>query len=280
MGRSVTRSQSKSGSRSQNKDCGDSSSKSEETLKSTQTGRISKRKTKKSSMSKRDSSGSNLEESVLSLSLEDPATLSQEPCSSKLLPSTQGPAVAAEDSSKVKTSDLEKPECSICLQTALQPAALPCNHIFCFLCIKGAVHNGTNSCALCRAPLPRNFIFNPEVIGQSSSSEDNSTEETAADKWYYEGRNGGWWEFDVRTAEQIEALFNDGSCDGPKTLELMIAGLIFIIDLNAMCQVRKNNPNIRRRIKRDKEINDKKGVAGIVKSSRRNHGNRSRGTPV
>ena len=46
------------------------------------------------------------------------------------------------------------------------------------------------------------------------------------------------------------------------------------------CQIRKNNPNIRRRIKRDKEINDKKGVAGIVKSSRRNQGNRSRGTPV
>ena len=48
------------------------------------------------------------------------------------------------------------------------------------------------------------------------------------------GRNGGWWEFDGRTAEQIEAKFNDSSCDGPKTLELMIAGLIFIIDLDAM----------------------------------------------
>jgi hypothetical protein len=53
--------------------------------------------------------------------------------------------------------------------------------------LQGAVHNGTNSCALCRAPLPRDYIFNPEVISQTSSSDDNSSEETADDKWYYEG---------------------------------------------------------------------------------------------
>ena len=50
---------------------------------------------------------------------------------------------------------------------------------------------------------------------------------------YSTGRNGGWWEFDVRTAEQIESKFNETS-DGPKTLELMIAGFIYIIDLDAM----------------------------------------------
>ena len=56
------------------------------------------------------------------------------------------------------------------------------------LITQGAVHNGTNSCALCRAPLPRHYIFHPEVLSQSSSSEENSAEEAADDRWYYEGK--------------------------------------------------------------------------------------------
>lgn len=235
-------------------------------------------------MSKRDSStGSNLDESVLSLSLEDPATHSQEASSSKL-PLSDESSLTASTSPEIPPSPTspnpDKPECAICLQTALQPVKLPCNHIFCFLCIKGTVHTGTNSCALCRAPLPRNYIFNPEVLSQTSSSDDNSQEDDGDERWYYEGRRGGWWEFDVRTAEQIERKYNDTTSDGPKTLELMIAGLFFIIDLDGMCQRRKDNPNIIRRIKRDKGIPDKKGVAGIVKSNRRGNDNRPRSTPV
>ena len=29
------------------------------------------------------------------------------------------------------------PECAVCLQPSIHPVKLPCNHIFCFLCVKG-----------------------------------------------------------------------------------------------------------------------------------------------
>lgn len=282
MGRVVTRSQEKAGSNSQEIASSGVKTNSEQTLSSTQNGRISKKK-KKRSMSKRDSTGSNLDVSVLSL--DDTETFYQEASTSKQASSSfefspTEPTTCADINSQPLSPKSDKPECSICLQTALQPVKLPCNHIFCFLCIKGAVHNGTNSCALCRAPLPRNYILHPEVINESSSSEDNSLEEVADDKWYYEGRNGGWWEFDVRTAQQIEDKYNEPASDEPKILELMIAGFIFIIDLDAMCQRRKDNPHIQRRLKRDKQIADKKGVAGIVKPRRHNNSRSRGGTPV
>ena len=47
------------------------------------------------------------------------------------------------------------------------------------------------------------------------------------------GRSGGWWEFDARTAEDIETKYNEDT-EEPKVLELLIAGLIFVIDLDAM----------------------------------------------
>ncbi len=36
-----------------------------------------------------------------------------------------------------KTSKFIESDCSICLQPYLQPCELKCEHIFCFLCIKG-----------------------------------------------------------------------------------------------------------------------------------------------
>jgi len=42
--------------------------------------------------------------------------------------------------------------CSVCLDPPVHPVALPCKHVFCFLCVKGLVHSeDTNSeCTLCR----------------------------------------------------------------------------------------------------------------------------------
>ena len=30
-------------------------------------------------------------------------------------------------------------ECAVCLQPSIHPVRLPCNHIFCFLCVKGTI---------------------------------------------------------------------------------------------------------------------------------------------
>ena len=37
-----------------------------------------------------------------------------------------------------QAAEEDKPDCGICLETCLHPVKLPCGHIFCYLCVKGA----------------------------------------------------------------------------------------------------------------------------------------------
>eukprot|EP00116_Pleurobrachia_bachei_P000087 sb/3460349/ len=160
-------------------------------------------------------------------------------------------------------------DCSICLMDAVQPVRTPCGHIFCFLCIKGVLQStGTGTCALCRAAIPRDFLTRPEMVDLSNSSQSDGEDEWT---WFYEGRSGGWWQYDARTSADIEKAFQD---DADKDIELLIAGFIYVIDLSAMVQQRKCAPHIQRRIKRDKNIPDKKGVAGITKKHRNRRTNK------
>lgn len=73
-------------------------------------------------------------------------------------------------------------------------------------------------------------------------------------RWYYEGV-GGWWEYDERTSVEIENYQNqleDSTGDSlPASFELLIAGFIYIIDLENHVQYRRGYPTRRRRIKRD-----------------------------
>lgn len=50
---------------------------------------------------------------------------------------------------------------------------------------------------------------------------------------------------------------------GEKTCELLIAGFLYIVDLENMLQIRRNDPARRRRVKRDFATIPKKGVAGL-----------------
>ena len=54
-------------------------------------------------------------------------------------------------------------ECAICLQKCVHPVRLPCHHIFCFLCVKGAAHQ-SKKCAMCRREIPENYFDNPNLI--------------------------------------------------------------------------------------------------------------------
>ena len=87
-------------------------------------------------------------------------------------------------------------------------------------------------------------------------------------RWYYEGV-GGWWEYDERTSIEIEKYHQsrreDNVASVPAAFELLIAGFIYIIDLDNRVQYRRGVPTRRRRIKRDLAgIPDcKVGVAGI-----------------
>ncbi|XP_033100746.1 E3 ubiquitin-protein ligase rnf146-like [Anneissia japonica] len=151
-------------------------------------------------------------------------------------------------------------ECSVCLQTCIYPVELPCRHIFCFLCVKGAA-NRSKRCALCRKEIPVDYFNHPRLVKISKELQGNENEETAhVEKytWYYEGRNG-WWQYDERTNEELEK----GYAEEKESIEILIAGFLYIIDFENMVQMRRNDPTRQRIIKRDLICAPKKGVAGL-----------------
>lgn len=159
-----------------------------------------------------------------------------------------------EDSPCPTEGGLNNLECAICLQTCIHPARLPCGHIFCFLCVKGAAH-GNKKCAMCRNPIPHNYFNNPELLQTPEEIADKNHE---GYEWFYEGRHG-WWQYDPRATKEIESAWGEGL----NQCELLIAGYLYIIDFKEMCQTRKGQPSKRRRIKRDFANSEKLGVAGL-----------------
>lgn len=79
-------------------------------------------------------------------------------------------------------------------------------------------------------------------------------------QWFYEGQNG-WWQYDDRTSIELERNYKSGE----SVFELLIAGFIYIIDLKAMVQFRRNDRTRKRRILRElATLPNKKGVAGLL----------------
>ena len=163
-------------------------------------------------------------------------------------------------------------ECAVCLQPSIHPVQLPCSHIFCFLCVKGVTIQ-SQRCPMCRREIPQSYLEHPTLLKQpesladakesssESKKEDSEDDETEPEyRWFYQGRNG-WWEYDERTAQELEHHHKKGD----KSCELLIAGFLYSIDFENMLQCRRNEPQRRRQIKRDLITNvaDKKGIAGI-----------------
>ncbi|XP_077018956.1 E3 ubiquitin-protein ligase RNF146 isoform X2 [Tamandua tetradactyla] len=150
---------------------------------------------------------------------------------------------------------LAVPECAICLQTCVHPVSLPCKHVFCYLCVKGASWLGKR-CALCRQEIPEDFLDKPTLLSpEELKAASRGNGEYA---WYYEGRNG-WWQYDERTSRELEDAFSKGK----KSTEMLIAGFLYVADLENMVQYRRNEHGRRRKIKRDIIDIPKKGVAGL-----------------
>ncbi|XP_020289428.1 E3 ubiquitin-protein ligase RNF146 [Pseudomyrmex gracilis] len=166
-------------------------------------------------------------------------------------------------SGSIKEKDTEEkegstvlPECAVCLQPCIHPAKLPCNHIYCYLCVKG-VANQSKRCPMCRHEIPPDFLERPQLveIEEPQKESDHPEEEY---QWFYEGRNG-WWQYDQRTSIELETAYKQGK----RTCELLIAGFLYIADFGSMLQLRRNDPSRRRRIKRDLYNVPRKGVAGL-----------------
>ncbi|CAD5111899.1 unnamed protein product [Dimorphilus gyrociliatus] len=175
-----------------------------------------------------------------------------------------GPTVGAEVEKKVleenKTRILsEHEECSVCLQSCIHPVLLPCNHIFCFLCIKGAAQRDRR-CALCRTEIPNEFFKNPNLVPVIDKKTESRKE--SSHRWFYEGR-GGWWQYDERSNKDIE----DRYIKKEYKFEVQIAGSLYVIDLENYQQINRNDPSRRRKIKRDVSPPDLKGIAGLKISS-------------
>ncbi|KAM5228916.1 E3 ubiquitin-protein ligase RNF146 [Ctenodactylus gundi] len=161
----------------------------------------------------------------------------------------------ANESCSNAAPSLSVPECAICLQTCVHPVSLPCKHVFCYLCVKGASWLGKR-CALCRQEIPEDFLDKPTLLSpEELKAASRGNGEYA---WYYEGRNG-WWQYDERTSRELEDAFSKGK----KNTEMLIAGFLYVADLENMVQYRRNEHGRRRKIKRDIIDIPKKGVAGL-----------------
>ncbi|KAH8410729.1 hypothetical protein KR222_001816 [Zaprionus bogoriensis] len=69
----------------------------------------------------------------------------------------------------------------------------------------------------------------------------------------------GWWQYDDRTSQDIEEAFKKGD----KSCSILVAGYVYIVDLEQLVQQRQNEPTRCRRVKRDLANIPKKGVAGL-----------------
>ena len=45
-------------------------------------------------------------------------------------------------------------------------------------------------------------------------------------QWFYEGRGGGWWKFEVRLNQEIE----EGYSAGALAMETLICGNLYVVD--------------------------------------------------
>ena len=73
-------------------------------------------------------------------------------------------------------------ECAVCLQPSIHPVKLPCNHIFCFLCVKGVTIQ-SQRCPMCRREIPTSFLEHPTLVINETlePEEDNDEEEEVVD---------------------------------------------------------------------------------------------------
>jgi len=150
----------------------------------------------------------------------------------------------------------ENEDCSICLQPCLYTIQLPCSHQFCFLCAKGfAMRSGV--CALCRQPIPNNFIKDPTNYVKSSIQISN--EDEPKHEWFYSGKSG-WWQYDSRTSAELEKAHTLKLSE----VQLLIAGSIYTINLDNMTQYQTDGSSRHRNIKRQLVSSSTTNLAGIA----------------
>lgn len=80
-------------------------------------------------------------------------------------------------------------------------------------------------------------------------------------RWCNCYNKGGWWEYECRSAKEIETAYQLKSNE----VEILLCGDLYVIDFVKMRQFQKSLPHKKRNIKRDlKRQGPCKGIAGIL----------------
>lgn len=172
----------------------------------------------------------------------------------------------------------ELDDCVICFNPLYMKLTLPCNHLFCFSCIKGQLvrlsRHQTAKCPLCNRPLSAQLVSqikkNPKTL--QNIVIDNSHKDDRDGYWFYSGRQNGWWAFDITSNESIENLYqkHQKGENISHMNSLSITGMTRIFDFDRMLQVNNYNQSSRK-IKRVDKTNIEnfrktqsiKGIAGV-----------------
>ena len=146
--------------------------------------------------------------------------------------------------------------CSICFEPLQTPIVLPCDHSFCYLCLKTTLKFGNNKCPQCRCCVPDCFI-EKAIAAKSTSTFDVKD----GVKWMYGGRVGGWWFYENSHNVEIEGAYQKI----PRApIKINILSSDYIIDFNNTTQMNTSNGAVRP-IKRVEtpSFRESKGVAGV-----------------
>jgi len=127
--------------------------------------------------------------------------------------------------------------------------------VFCYLCIKGAAET-TGYCPLCRADIGKDFNSREhQVLGKIKLPSSKN-----GNYWFYAGFRG-WWLYDADTNSELEKAYEEKH----NTLDVFIAGRLYVVDFVHMAQRRKSGePGRVRRVRRGTlDLDDILGIAGL-----------------
>ncbi len=162
--------------------------------------------------------------------------------------------------------------CGICLSNQMElPIRLPCNHVFCFLCIKSWIDNTTN-CPFCREEVDPDECHKLPLMKELMSDYKPSNW-----VWQYSGRMVGYWDYSPQMNQHLESKYqefcsatNGSSSSGttnsdPGLVEISIGATNYMVDFVKMVQYPVSSPGKSRGIRRvpTNVTQGRKGIAGL-----------------